>query len=89
MGECFVRLEAAAWACPLMGIAVDDQNVVSGSLGRSDCVNVTLWREGCLQLQNIEVSDVRVERGAALLGVDYRNSTAETLGHEQRGEGLA
>ncbi|MNH45979.1 hypothetical protein D3C79_1085890 [compost metagenome] len=72
-----------------MGVAIDDQNVVSGNLGRSDCVNVTLWREGGLQLQNIEVSDVRVERSAALLSIDDRNSPAQALGHQQRGESLS
>ena len=63
--NAFDFLKTAALAVPFMRHRVDDENVVACVLGRLDGFRVSLWCEGRVQIENVELrhaGHVSVER---------------------------
>ncbi|MNN22111.1 hypothetical protein D3C81_1354560 [compost metagenome] len=72
-----------------MRVAVDDQRRIAAGLSGLDGLDVPLRRVRRAQPHDVEVGQVGVQRGAFVLGIDYRDRAAQADGQLQRGIGLA
>ncbi|MNI87433.1 hypothetical protein D3C73_1446330 [compost metagenome] len=84
LGDRVVDLQAAAGADPFVRVAVDDQDRITGRLGITNRLDVTLWRIGSAQAHHVEVGHVGIQRCAFVFGVDYCDLSAQPGSEQER-----
>ena len=78
VGHLALSIEQAAFACPGVRDAVEDEHVVTGRLCLMNGFDVLVDLEWGLDVENIEVDAICIEDAGVVLSVDESNLCPET-----------